>query len=133
MEKKNKNVLLHSCRLLQLSSNGHRMTGFAKEESASVFTIAPVGSRPIKGQKSCIGQKCKILCANVLKASASTPCRSLALGPHWGTSDPTASLAVLSGNESLCFNLWFVLVTTSAAHRTFGRPRTRGTDSCTAG
>ena len=31
--------------------------------------------------------------------------RSLTAGPHWGTSDLPASLAALSGNESLCFSL----------------------------
>ena len=34
-----------------------------------------------------------------------TPEWGLAPGPHWGTSGPTAPLATLSGNESLCFSL----------------------------
>ena len=34
-----------------------------------------------------------------------TPYRSLTTRPHWGTSDPPASLATLTINESLCFSL----------------------------
>ena len=59
----------------------------------------------------------------------SSPDRSLATGPQWGTSDPPAPLAALSGNEFFASVYGCVLVTTSAARQTHGRPGTRGTDS----
>jgi len=81
-------------------------------EGTSVFTIGSLGPCPPEpAKKSCIGQKCKLLCTNVPKASASEGLRAPDPPPEFcpwtilGTSDPPAPLAALSGNESLCFSL----------------------------